>query len=748
MANKPASKLEPSEQQPLVRQRNLFAGIATGNDSDNRNQAQKSATSNGKSGDSHTTEPTNRGAQSLTKLPQRHEQPQDAYHHVTDDENENESPGDGEEEKEVDENVNVNAREQSKGSALATAKKQHQQPTTSLGGTTNLARIAMSRGGRNRPFSTRSNRHGAKGPAPVPVPKVPQQVQQQEQPNPNKDLVSKSLVLATQGLGQETKPVHRNNRSLFAQQRRTTPKGDDNATVASMSSEKGSTVTITTTTSKSKGISGNASVASVVSSVAPSLSTVTNDSNSVYINTGCEKTNVTPAAPLSTTSSKASSSTAYSHHHARANSKNGLREKLLGGAAGTASSTEQSKPSNVPTSPSNKIAKVKPDPVPIAPSTTTSSSGFDEKDYVRSLLAKQSKSNKRTSTSSTTSSKPKSSSMAGYVDRLLHKHSGGRDENQTGSSEALSSKPLNLSTTVAVKSDTSSSTFSDLVAHKLLSKAKKRLSPKGKGANSPRSDGSRSRLEDAAKTLAGNMLSGYSKSHSPKNGRPGFKLGVPTRSQTRFPKKGAQSRSTANYEHNLAKSSSIDSIEPVKEASSFQSISYSTSISSTDADDDKTRTTLASSSNLSDDTKRSHGSSLKQLSTAETMDTDTSSTIMGNLHSASSDSMQYSAIMGNLHSASSDSMQYSSEEGCEEISVMHKHAMKAIDKVPSGAVVAYDKTRATRPGAIPVELQTTSKRHQAENIGYNKFMKALQLEASLAHSQVRFRFFFHVFFVM
>ena len=366
----------------------------------------------------------------------------------------------------------------------------------------------------------------------------------------------------------------------------------------------------------------------------------------------------------------------------------------------------------------SKSQPAKPVAITTAPSTDE---GFDQREFLRNLIQQKSGPKTRGSnTTTTTSNKLKPAALSSSV-QSLKEGNDARGENVRTSNNAPATSS-DVSSTIKTKSGYSSSASSsvDPMLQRVLNrslnaskdKVKKKLlvlSPRNKGSKSPKS---------------------FSSSHkeiSPKRGKSGLKNYV--RKRMGFPKKAdtASPRSAKDtYDAKLANSSSTDSGD--------RSVPQVASMSTETTDDDHTRTTLASSSNLSDDcTKRTYDNSLKQLSTAETLDTDTSSTIMGNLQSTSS-----------LRSASSDSMQYSSEEGCDDHSMVEKKsAFNAIAKItaptiPSGSF-AYSRPKARVNNQLQLLADGGAKlrlAYPSGNQGYNTFVKALQLEASGTHSQV------------
>jgi hypothetical protein len=252
---------------------------------------------------------------------------------------------------------------------------------------------------------------------------------------------------------------------------------------------------------------------------------------------------------------------------------------------------------------------------------------------------------------------------------------------------------------------------------------------------SPKND--LSKLESAAVSLSRKVLSDQSKPLTPKKshklnfkGYVRSKMGLSKKASNASPKSKSSSDATYPFDSGLANASSIDSAESSMAGS--RSISQAASHSTDSSDDDKTKTTLASSSNESGETKNSYDSSLKGLMTAETIDTDESST-----------------IMGNLQSASSDSMQYSSEEGCDDNTAINQSVFQAIDNL------AQKTSRRALPPFVSSAkqdnlLDAKSSNHNPskskssavtkQNLGYSKFLKALQSEASGSHSQVSSEF--------
>ena len=403
----------------------------------------------------------------------------------------------------------------------------------------------------------------------------------------------------------------------------------------------------------------------------------------------------------SKTSQKTNATGANDSHHIRTSSsgtgsavsahdKTELRKLLLGAGLSEPkpppTTTAAIAPASKPISSKPKPTISMPPPVTTAPSTDE---GFDQREYLRNLIQQKGGSKSRgPSTTPTIAPKTKPKPAA-------------RETKENFVRCQTSSKASAISNTTTGHSSSSSSVDPMLqrVLNRSLNASKDRarrlLSPRSKGSKSPKS------------------LSSPEKITSPKRGKTGLKNYV--RKKMGFSKKssGASPRSAkvSFYDTRLAKSTSTDSGD--------QSVPQVTSMATDVTDGDNTRTTLASSSTLSDDgTKRTYDSNIKQLTTAETLDTDTSSTIMGNLQTNSS-----------LRTASSDSMQYSSEEGCDDTSG-RKTAFKAINKLTSYARPIVESTTTQ---VVEVDERLA---YPSDNQGYNTFLTALQLEASGTHSQV------------
>lgn len=432
------------------------------------------------------------------------------------------------------------------------------------------------------------------------------------------------------------------------------------------------------------------------------------------------------AASLATGSKKGTTNTATEHDKAALRQLLGTTAPLETKPTMTSVSSE-SKP---------KISIPAPTSAP-APAPTTESVSkpkaeppmdetFDQKEYLRNLISSK---NGRKSTSTTNKpasanntikttepslSVPRGSSESAQVKKgasaLAAKISSSPRSNLTGSSSASADQKAILRKVLAKTMNKKSSD----------ERSRQKLSPK----NDP------SKLESAAVDLSRKVLSDQSKPLTPKKSHRGFKGYV--RSKMGLSRKSPKQNSSNNYqfESNLANPSSVDSADSSMVAS--RSLSQAASKSMDSSDDDKTKTTQASSSNESGVTKTSYESSLKGLMTAETIDTDESST-----------------IMGNLQCASSDSMQYSSEEGCEDSTEINRRAFHAIDSLAQrSAKLTHPKFPRSSKPEVPVANSLSSSNHhlsgsnslaaekEKQHLGYTKFLKALQSEASGSHSQL------------
>ena len=377
-----------------------------------------------------------------------------------------------------------------------------------------------------------------------------------------------------------------------------------------------------------------------------------------------------------------------------AHDKTELRKLLMGTGL---SEPKQSTTNTAAIAPMSKHISAKPKPTISMPSSVTTvastDEAFDQREYLRNLI--QQKGGPKSRGPSTTPTigpkakpKPAALSLAGETKGSLVKGQ-------------MSSKASATSNTRSGLSSSSSSVDPMLqrVLNRSLNASKDRarrlLSPRSKASKSPKS------------------FSSPEKVASPKRGKSGLKNYV--RKKMGFSKKSSGTSPTSAkvslYNTRLAKSTSTDSGD--------QSLPQVASMATDNTDGDNTRTTLASSSTLSDDgTKRTYDSNIKQLTTAETLDTDTSSTIMGNLQTNS-----------NLCTASSDSMQYSSEEGCDDTSG-RKTAFKAFNKLTFHPRPIVESTGAGLDKRLA---------YPSDNQGYNTFLAALQLEASGTHSQVCYK---------
>jgi hypothetical protein len=358
----------------------------------------------------------------------------------------------------------------------------------------------------------------------------------------------------------------------------------------------------------------------------------------------------------------------------------------------------------------------------------TADDKFDQMEYLRHLISARASTQKHLSSPKMNASVD-AAALGRPTAKKQHALSSVREdkvETHLPSDSMLSTgsrAPATLKTTAS--SFTSSSLDQKAILRKVLAKTmhkrgkeKLKLSPKGLACKSPKHDNVR--MENAAVFLSRKVLSEQSKSKSPKKGLniKGYvrsKIGL-----SRKPSPGTKTPMVAEswnpYDSYLAKSSSGESADSTRHAAD-RSLSQMGSPSSDACDDDKTRTTT-SSSQMSESTHRTHEHSLKRLTANATIDTDESST-----------------IMGNLKSASSDSMQYSSEE---DNSLKEQRAFKAVDKLSQGHSSRQLLSNGIHGDRIDNELQDAYvDEDQQQNGEYNDFVKALQTEASGAHSQVR-----------
>lgn len=284
-------------------------------------------------------------------------------------------------------------------------------------------------------------------------------------------------------------------------------------------------------------------------------------------------------------------------------------------------------------------------------------------------------------------------------------------------------------------SSSSASAEQKAILRKVLAKTMNKRSSEDKGANKLSPKNKSSTLENAAVSLSRKVLSDQAKPLTPKKSHKGLNFKGYVRSKmglSRKPShlKAKSSDPTRTVEPEITNSTSADSEDSSAIAS--RTISQAASLSSEMSEGDKTKTTQASSSNESGQTKETYQSSLKGLLTAETIDTDESSTIMGNLQI----------------SASTDSMQYSSEEGSAD-NPFHAGAFQAMDnlarttpaQMPAGPPKQINKPMNMVPEDSK-ELSSTPKTtcvaapQRTPSISYTKFVRALQSEASGSHSQV------------
>ncbi|CAB9514284.1 Disheveled-associated activator of morphogenesis 1 [Seminavis robusta] len=380
-----------------------------------------------------------------------------------------------------------------------------------------------------------------------------------------------------------------------------------------------------------------------------------------------------------------------------------------------------------------------------APAPSLSSSGndqFDQKEYLRNLISSRAAANKPSSVPKkdlqVSSAASKSTSMTKQSTVLSDRGEGISIQTEKVRKTAEDSSSCDPVSEISAKSSASgaSSTSFDqkAILRKVLAKTmtkkgkdkpKRKLSPKSKGTKSPKFE--QGRIENAAMTLSRKVLSDQSKAVSPKGPSKGLKgyvrskmVGLSRKPSRATAKQAGESRDVHNS--NLAKTTSSDSADSGRDAAEQQAISQIPSLSSDTGDDDKTRTT-ASSSNVSESTQPAQETGLKVLETAETMDTDESST-----------------IMGNLQSASSDSMQYSSEEGCEDTALINQNAFRAIDKLSRAPLERKPKSmnsiEENEDGGSKRKQLTLPGKAKHRDQGYNDFVKALQAEASGAHSEL------------
>jgi len=349
---------------------------------------------------------------------------------------------------------------------------------------------------------------------------------------------------------------------------------------------------------------------------------------------------------------------------------------------------------------------------------------FDQREYVRNLIQQKTGPRQRHSTSTTTvvSGTCKLSTTTNIERGPIPDNLDNKKQSIKGTSDVVCTIK-----TKAELSSVSPTSSIDPMLQRVLQKSMLRTNSKNEAKKKNALKPQNSETKQERKSLK--FVSSSHKELSPKRSKHGLKDYV--RKKMGFSSKSVRDPSStcpSLAAHDVPASYSTDSGEPL--------VSQIKNMPTDASDGDHTKTTLSSPSNASDDgTKSTYDSSLKPLTTAETLDTDMSSTVMGNLQSTCS-----------LRTASCDSMQYSSEEGCDGAKSKQKLAvfkgmtkLEGLEETNSPRTFSYPKPLGTGAGT-GIRGSALRMEYPSCNPGYNTFIKALQLEASETHTQVRIIF--------